>query len=83
MLIAGNFRILYAANEDSVKEIMHCTSARSDSLKLSPSREYVALSSGKDLHVVRGEFLLSSKGMFRIITGIKSRQQNFGFLKVI
>ncbi|KAK6113230.1 WD domain G-beta repeat family protein [Brugia pahangi] len=46
---------LYEANAVSLSKIMQCSSARSNSLKLSPCRKYVAFSEDKKMHVVRIE----------------------------
>nr|CDP93388.1 Bm6789, isoform g [Brugia malayi] len=43
---------LYEANAVSLSKIMQCSSARSNSLKLSPCRKYVAFSEDKKMHVL-------------------------------
>uniref|UniRef100_A0A1I7VPY4 tRNA (34-2'-O)-methyltransferase regulator WDR6 n=1 Tax=Loa loa TaxID=7209 RepID=A0A1I7VPY4_LOALO len=48
-------RILYEANAISLNKILQCNSARSNSLKLSSCRKYVAFSEDKKLHVIRVE----------------------------
>ncbi|KAL3990826.1 hypothetical protein ACH3XW_33380 [Acanthocheilonema viteae] len=47
--------ILYATNTVSLNKILQCRSARSNSLKLSPCRKYIAFSEDRKLHVIRVE----------------------------
>ncbi|CAG9537380.1 unnamed protein product [Cercopithifilaria johnstoni] len=46
---------LYETNAVSLNKILRCSSARSNSLKLSPCRGYVALSEDRKLHIIRVE----------------------------
>ncbi|VDK77009.1 unnamed protein product [Litomosoides sigmodontis] len=46
---------LYETNTISLNKILQCNSARSNSLKLSPCRKYIAFSEDQKLHLVRVE----------------------------
>ncbi|VDK79425.1 unnamed protein product [Onchocerca ochengi] len=44
---------LYETNTTSLNKILQCSSARSNSLKLSPCRRYIAFSEDRKLHIIR------------------------------